>query len=142
MQEVVNIIPCIAKADSFTSEELKDYKQTIRHQLKQNKICSFNFSDSALNQRMPFSLIGSDTKVQSNDGGSFRGRKYPWGVVNIEDEVYIHLLYFFLNSPFTDSGTLRFPGCLQGALHSWSRGAEAANSLFSLRTLQSKENSS
>ena len=29
MQEVVNIIPCIAKADSFTSEELKDYKQTV-----------------------------------------------------------------------------------------------------------------
>ena len=59
----------------------------IRHQLKQNKIYSFNFSDPALNQRMPFSLIGSDTKIPSNDGASFRGRKYPWGVVNIENEV-------------------------------------------------------
>ena len=29
IQEVVNIIPCIAKADSFTSEELKEYKQSV-----------------------------------------------------------------------------------------------------------------
>ena len=41
---------------------------------------------------MPFSLIGSDTKIPGNDGGSFRGRKYPWGVVNIENEEHCDFL--------------------------------------------------
>ena len=41
---------------------------------------------------MPFSLIGSDTKIPSNDGASFRGRKYPWGVVNIENEQHCDFL--------------------------------------------------
>ena len=118
----------------------------IRHQLKQNKIYSFNFSDPALNQRMPFSLIGSDTKIPSNDGASFRGRKYPWGVVNIENEVRTDLITKIViagartdKGSFTHSGTLRFPDSLQGTLHSWTGGTEAANSLFCLRTLQSQE---
>jgi len=29
LQELVNIIPCLAKADSFTKEELKDFKQSV-----------------------------------------------------------------------------------------------------------------
>ena len=69
-------------------QQIKAVFVQIRQQLKQNKISSFNFSDPALNQRMPFALIGSDTKILRTDGGSFRGRKYPWGVVNIENEVH------------------------------------------------------
>ena len=57
--------------------------------MKQNKINPFNFSEPLLNQRLPFSLIGSDTLIQTSGGGSFRGRKYPWGVVNIENEVLV-----------------------------------------------------
>ena len=41
---------------------------------------------------MPFSLIGSDTNILSSGGATFRGRKYPWGVVNIENEQHCDFL--------------------------------------------------
>ena len=41
---------------------------------------------------MPFSLIGSDTNILSSGGATFRGRKYPWGGVNIENEEHCDFL--------------------------------------------------
>ena len=34
-------------------------------------------------------MVGSNTVVSDDQGNLFRGREYPWGVVNIEDEVKI-----------------------------------------------------
>lgn len=36
---------------------------------------------------LPFAVVGSNTTMTADDGTKFRGREYPWGVVNIEDQV-------------------------------------------------------
>ena len=36
---------------------------------------------------VPFSVVGSNTSLVDGDGTKYRGREYPWGVVNIEDQV-------------------------------------------------------
>lgn len=36
---------------------------------------------------MPFAVIGSTTQVEIN-GLKTRGRVYPWGVIDIQDEQY------------------------------------------------------
>jgi len=33
--------------------------------------------------KLPFAIVGSNTILEA-DGKSFRGRQYPWGVVNSE----------------------------------------------------------
>ena len=108
-QDLVSVIPCLAKADSFTSEEVADLKLEvsineqkcrlshclkelisvfqIKQQLKQNKIHFYNFSNAEIISKLPFSLIGSNTAVITEDGKCFKGRKYPWGIVNVENEV-------------------------------------------------------
>ncbi|KAF8000039.1 hypothetical protein HF325_005888 [Metschnikowia pulcherrima] len=35
---------------------------------------------------MPFAVIGSDEEVELSPGNFVRGRKYPWGVVEVENE--------------------------------------------------------
>merc|ERR1719150_2825658 len=61
IQDLVSVIPCLAKADSFTSEEMADLKLDIKQQLKQNKIHFFNVSNAEIISKLPFSLIGSNT---------------------------------------------------------------------------------
>jgi len=41
--------------------------------------------------KLPFAIVGSNTIIEA-DGKSFRGRKYPWGVVN--GKSYISLYIF------------------------------------------------
>ena len=36
---------------------------------------------------MPFAVMASNTVMEVN-GRQVRARKYPWGIVNIEDEAY------------------------------------------------------
>ena len=110
----VNIIPVIGKADACTKEELVIFKKKIRDQLRQNNINVFNFlsnheqseavthstSDdfpindldiyNEVNDNIPFAVVGSNTIVEDPVTGlKYRGRKYPWGCVNIEDEVIL-----------------------------------------------------
>ena len=47
----------------------------------------FNFTDDeAGDQVIPFAVVGSNVVVEDEEGLKVRGRKYPWGTVNIEDE--------------------------------------------------------
>ena len=38
-----------------------------------------------LKERVPFAVVGSNTLIEPLDGGErkIRGRKYPWGTVNV-----------------------------------------------------------
>jgi septin family protein len=36
---------------------------------------------------LPFAVVGSNTTLIGKDGTKYRGREYPWGTVNIEDQV-------------------------------------------------------
>ena len=41
---------------------------------------------------IPFAVVGSNVVVQDESGKRVRGRKYPWGTVNIEDKNHCDFL--------------------------------------------------
>ena len=38
--------------------------------------------------KLPFAVVGSNVVVTNDAGDRVRGRRYPWGTVNIEDQVF------------------------------------------------------
>ena len=101
IHDQVNIIPVIAKADTMTPEEVAHFKKQIMNQIVQSKIKIYEFPDceegeteenerrenARLKERVPFAVVGSNTVIESAEAGKkVRGRKYPWGVVDVSDE--------------------------------------------------------
>jgi len=96
----VNIIPIIAKADALTPTELTALKKKIFKDLDDNGISIFRIpecdsdedeqfrkKDQELKDAIPYAVIGSTTQVEIN-GRKTRGRIYPWGIIDIQDESY------------------------------------------------------
>lgn len=94
LHDKVNIIPIISKADTMTPDEVTEYKKQILKEIAQHKIKIYDFPDSdkdedrenlkKLKARVPFAVVGS-TEVHEVDGKKVRGRKYPWGLVEVEN---------------------------------------------------------
>lgn len=96
LHDRVNLIPVIAKADTMTQEEIKQFKTNVLNVINEQKIQIYEFPDiddddlennktnSLLKSKLPFAIVGSNTTVDS-DGKTFRGRQYPWGCVNVDD---------------------------------------------------------
>ncbi|XP_055608677.1 septin-7 isoform X2 [Uranotaenia lowii] len=91
----VNIIPVIAKADTLTPEEITQFKKQILNEIAQHKIKIYDFPDPSdeeedaktlrqLRSRVPFAVVGANAIVEI-DGRKLRGRRYPWGVVEVEN---------------------------------------------------------
>ncbi|CAG4979099.1 unnamed protein product [Parnassius apollo] len=92
----VNIIPVIAKADTMTPEECKEFKEQIMKEIAQHKIKIYEFPESggeegdgaeatkALRARVPFAVVGANTVIET-EGRRIRGRKYPWGIAEVEN---------------------------------------------------------
>lgn len=91
----VNIIPVIAKADTLTPDECNLFKKQILNEIAQNKIKIYEFPDTleddeehklnkSLRERVPFAVVGSNVVIES-DGKKIRGRKYPWGIAEVEN---------------------------------------------------------
>ncbi|XP_038563460.1 septin-5-like [Micropterus salmoides] len=104
LHEKVNIIPVLAKADSMTQAEVWRKKMKIREEIKQFGINIYQFpecdsdededfkkQDQILKDSIPFAVIGSNVQVENN-GRKFRGRVYPWGVVEVEDPAHSDFL--------------------------------------------------
>ncbi|XP_070838735.1 septin-5-like isoform X1 [Chaetodon trifascialis] len=104
LHEKVNIVPILAKADSLTRTEVCRKKMQIREEIKQFGINIYQFpecdsdeeedfkkQDQILKESVPFAVIGSNVQVESK-GRKFRGRSYPWGVVEVEDPVHSDFL--------------------------------------------------
>ena len=92
LHKKVNIIPVIGKADACTREELELFKHKIRKQLSELNISVYKFprteeEPESAEVSMPFAVVGSNMVLEDENGKSFRGRRYPWGCVNMEDEV-------------------------------------------------------
>ncbi|XP_037069327.1 septin-7-like isoform X2 [Pollicipes pollicipes] len=93
LHDKVNIVPVIAKADTMTPEEITRFKRQILNEIAQHKIRIYEFPEcddeeearaqKALRERVPFAVVGANTIVEV-DGKKVRGRRYPWGVVQIE----------------------------------------------------------
>uniref|UniRef100_A0A3B3UMD5 Septin n=1 Tax=Poecilia latipinna TaxID=48699 RepID=A0A3B3UMD5_9TELE len=104
LHEKVNIIPLLAKADSLTQAEVYSKKLKMRDEIKQFGINIYQFpecdsdededfkrQEQILKDSIPFAVIGSNIQVDSK-GRKFRGRSYPWGVVEVENPIHSDFL--------------------------------------------------
>lgn len=86
----VNLIPVIGKSDTFSSEELIKFKNEVRRTMKFNSIpiCDF-LLDEGLSDRIesvaPFAVVGSNTYYRNGSNKYVRGRKYKWGLVEVDN---------------------------------------------------------
>lgn len=103
----VNLIPVIAKSDTLTQEEIETFKKRIKADLASQYIEVFeppkyeNDDDETIAEneelidRCPFAIVGSNQLVKSiTTGKPVRGRAYPWGAIEIENEDhcdFVHL---------------------------------------------------
>lgn len=96
LDQRVNIIPIIAKADTIAKSELFKFKQKIMQDLIANqvKIYQFPIDDDAvveinagMNSHVPFAVIGSSDMVKVGNK-LVRARQYPWGVVVVDNEAH------------------------------------------------------
>ena len=104
LHEKVNLIPIIAKADTFSYHELVRYKQQLLDDIRINSIKVYDFtndsavisdSDVTMNNKfienLPFGVVGSNHVIEA-DGKIIHGRKYPWGIVDINDSEHCDFL--------------------------------------------------
>ncbi|WWC90717.1 uncharacterized protein L201_005654 [Kwoniella dendrophila CBS 6074] len=93
----VNVIPVIGKADSLTPTELRAFKKRIMEDIEYYNIPVYNFpydaeeddeetiaDNSSLRALLPFAIVGSEEEIMI-DGESIRGRRYPWGIVEVDN---------------------------------------------------------
>uniref|UniRef100_A0A1B0BQ01 Septin-type G domain-containing protein n=1 Tax=Glossina palpalis gambiensis TaxID=67801 RepID=A0A1B0BQ01_9MUSC len=97
LSDKVNLVPVIAKADTMTPHELHLFKKHFLNEIAPYKIKIYDFpstiednaEDSKTNQnlrnRVPFAVVGANTIVETADGKKVRGRRYPWGLVEVEN---------------------------------------------------------
>ncbi|GME98232.1 unnamed protein product [Ambrosiozyma monospora] len=92
----VNLIPVIAKADAFTRDEVNTFKEVVRKTLKEHSIsiCELIDQDSVADfiPEMPFSIINSAGRFEKEDGKTVRGRKYSWGLAEVENPKHCDFL--------------------------------------------------
>jgi cell division control protein 12 len=93
----VNLIPVIAKSDTLSPTEISEFKQRIRSVIEAQEIRIFTppieLDDEAsaehakqLIESMPFAIIGSENEYDNGSGQLVRGRKYAWGIAEVENE--------------------------------------------------------
>ncbi|KAG7515157.1 septin-5-like isoform X1 [Solea senegalensis] len=104
LHEKVNLVPVLAKADSLTPAEVCRKKTKIQEEIKQFGINIYQFPESdsdedeefkmqeqILKNSIPFAVIGGNAQAESK-GHKFRGRAYPWGVVEVENPAHSDFL--------------------------------------------------
>eukprot|EP00835_Amoeboradix_gromovi_P006234 NODE_697_length_5080_cov_0.072877.p2 type:complete len:278 gc:universal NODE_697_length_5080_cov_0.072877:4003-3170(-) len=83
-----NVIPVIAKGDSFTPQELSIFKNSILESLKEFEIPAYPFNSqegkeqvSEILSNYPFAVVGSNENLKKENGKICQVRKYAWGQV-------------------------------------------------------------
>ncbi|KAI9757897.1 MAG: Cell division control protein 3 [Lichina confinis] len=94
----VNLIPVIAKSDTLTDDEIATFKQRILADIQHNDIQIFEgpryelddeetiAENSEIMSKVPFAVVGADHEVATADGRKIRGRRYPWGTIEVDNE--------------------------------------------------------
>lgn len=98
LNSYATVIPIIAKSDTVAENELQQYKQRILRDLEFHGIdivkLPVNEEDdeetiaevTEIQSRLPFAIVGSNDLVKTPDGRIVRGRAYPWGVIEVDNE--------------------------------------------------------
>ncbi|KAJ2159831.1 Cell division control protein 3 [Coemansia sp. RSA 552] len=96
----VNLIPVIARSDTLTPREVEQFKARVvadinYHGIHIFKPVSDQFDDpetiadnKAIAAKVPFAVVGSERFIERADGIRVRGRQYPWGVIEVENEAH------------------------------------------------------
>ncbi|CDW60201.1 septin 7 [Trichuris trichiura] len=93
LHDRVNVIPVIAKADTLLPDECRRMKAEVMKQIADNAIQVYDFpdpedqkltDDQKFRERLPFAVVGSSDFYEVK-GKKVRCRKYPWGVVEVEN---------------------------------------------------------
>ncbi|KAL1509862.1 hypothetical protein ABEB36_004536 [Hypothenemus hampei] len=96
LDQKVNIIPIIAKADTISKTELQKFKAKIMAELQNNGVQIYEFPvddesvtevNGAMNSHIPFAVIGSTDFIKVGSK-LVRARQYPWGTVQVENETH------------------------------------------------------
>jgi len=99
LKKYVNIIPVLAKGDSYTVNEIKEMKLNLIREAHDYKIEWFDFAEALKDSPAklkevtegkfgpspPFLLISSLSKIKIAPNEYVYGREYTWGVCNIEN---------------------------------------------------------
>jgi septin 6/8/11 len=94
LDQKVNVIPIIAKADTISKTELQKFKSKIVAELQNNGVHIYEFPvddesvsevNTSMNSHVPFAVIGSTDFVRVGNK-MVRARQYPWGTVQVENE--------------------------------------------------------
>lgn len=105
-----NLIPIISKSDTLTQNEITEFKNRVRQVLEYHQIriftppleetadqsnkqdmISFEHARSII-EAMPFHIVGSDKQYQNAAGQMVTARKYPWGLVEVENEAHCNFV--------------------------------------------------
>lgn len=98
IHEKVNLIPVISKSDILNEFEVENLKLKINQDLKNQNIKIFkpvnyeNDDNETLKinndiiSKIPYAIVGSNQLIKLNDGKLIRGRSYPWGIIEIDNE--------------------------------------------------------
>lgn len=98
IHEKVNLIPIIAKSDTLSDEENLEFKKRILDDIEYQQIKIFKpkqyenddeesiLINKEIMNKVPFSVVGSTTEVQNSQGHLVRGRSYPWGTIEVDNE--------------------------------------------------------
>ena len=96
LDKKVNIIPIIAKSDTISQSELKEFKAKIMDELNAGDVEIYKFPvndekeaelNSSMNEQIPFAVVGSRNEVTVGKE-RVRARQYPWGTVLVENEAH------------------------------------------------------
>ncbi|KAL1305328.1 hypothetical protein AAFC00_002228 [Neodothiora populina] len=94
----VNLIPVIAKSDTLTDEEILAFKQRILADIAHHSIQIFEgpryenddeetiAENNEIMSKVPFAVVGANSEVTTPEGRKVRGRKYPWGIIEVDNE--------------------------------------------------------
>ncbi|KAL7629491.1 Cell division control protein 3 [Parahypoxylon ruwenzoriense] len=94
----VNLIPVIAKSDTLTDEEIAGFKSRILADIKYHGIQIFEgpryelddeetiAENNEIMSKVPFAVVGANNEITNADGRKVRGRRYPWGVIEVDNE--------------------------------------------------------
>lgn len=88
----VNLVPVLGKCDTFSPTELETIRRKAQEKLQENYIvCDLSADGSyqdlidQIRSDMPYAVIGSNQVYPNYDGKDVRGRKYAWGLAEVEN---------------------------------------------------------